>query len=146
MHFQHKRISCQEKLVSYCIQFYIPPKKHLLILTFWSNNPPASCSLMNLDFLLLHTAHCDRNIDLLSLVFGTHGFLLSVSILIYKQYNNIVLPYIYTWYFRPLFIPSFFSIISLIPIHLLCSINLNFSMLPLWRFFILSFIFSFSLW
>ena len=145
MHFQHKPISCQEKLVSYCIHFYIP-KKHLLILTFWSNNPPASCSLMNLDFVLLHTAHYDRNIDLPSRVFGTLGFLLSVSILLYKQYNNTVLQYIFTWYFRLLLIPSFFSIISLIPILLLCSIKLNLSMLSLWRFFIYSFIFSSSLW
>ena len=25
------------------------------------NNPPASCSLINLDFLLLHTTHFDKS-------------------------------------------------------------------------------------
>lgn len=49
-----------------------------------------------------------------------------------------------TWYFRLLLILYFFLIISLIPIRLLSSINLTYSMLPLRLFLIL--MFSFSLW
>ena len=42
------------------------------------NNPFASCSLINHDFLLPHIAHFDGSIVLQLLVFETHGFILSV--------------------------------------------------------------------
>ena len=43
------------------------------------NIPLDCCSLVNFDFLLLHTAHFDKSIILLPfLVFTTFGFLLSV--------------------------------------------------------------------
>ena len=42
------------------------------------NNPPASCSLINLDFLVPHIVHFDNSVVLLLLVFETHGFMLSV--------------------------------------------------------------------
>ena len=42
------------------------------------NNPIACCSLINFCFLLSHTAHFDKSISLLVLVFITSGFLLSV--------------------------------------------------------------------
>ena len=57
-------------------------------MAFWSDNLLSSWSLINLDFLLLHTAHSDRNIVPPSAVFETLGFLLSVSVFPYKQYNN----------------------------------------------------------
>ena len=43
------------------------------------NNPFASCSLINLDFLLPHTAHFDNNIGLPFFVFKTFESTLSVS-------------------------------------------------------------------
>ena len=42
------------------------------------NNPFASCSLMNFDFLLPHIAHVDKIIALPLVVFETFGFKLSV--------------------------------------------------------------------
>ena len=49
------------------------------------NNPSASRSLINFDFLLSHTEHFDKSIILLFLVFTTFGFLLSVFFLHFKQ-------------------------------------------------------------
>ena len=54
------------------------------------NNPLVSCSLINFDFLLSLTAYFDKNI-LPVVVFNTFGFLLSVFLLPFKQYYNIVL-------------------------------------------------------
>ena len=54
------------------------------------NNPFASCSFINLDFLLLHTAHFDDNIDLPFLVFNTLEFTFSVSFLHFKRYVNML--------------------------------------------------------
>ena len=55
------------------------------------NNLLASCSLINFDFLLSHTADFDKSIILLFFVLKTFGFLLSVFFLHLKQYDNIVL-------------------------------------------------------
>ena len=45
------------------------------------NNPFASCSFINLDFLLPHTAHFDDKISLSFSVFNTFESTLSVSFL-----------------------------------------------------------------
>ena len=58
------------------------------------NNSLASSFFINLDFLLLHTAHFDNCIILQLLVFETFAFILSASILNFKQYDDIVV-YIY---------------------------------------------------
>ena len=42
------------------------------------NNPFASCSLINFDFLALHIAHFDDNIVLPFIAFETTGLVLSV--------------------------------------------------------------------
>ena len=42
------------------------------------NNPLASCSLINIDFLLPYIAHFDKSIVLLLLVFETLEFMFSV--------------------------------------------------------------------
>ena len=52
-----------------------------------SHIPLASCSLINLDFLLLETAQFGVNIILPFFVFTTFGFLLYVFFLHFKQYN-----------------------------------------------------------
>ena len=62
-------------------------------------NPLASCSLINFDFLLSHTAHFDKNIIFVFLVFRTFGYLLSVFF--YTSNNEITLSlflYIYSLY------------------------------------------------
>ena len=53
--------------------------KGVLILNLL-NNPLGSCSLINLDFSLLHVEHSDKCTILLLLVFKTFGFMLFVSI------------------------------------------------------------------
>ena len=55
------------------------------------NNLLASCSLINFNFLILHTAHFDKSIIHPFLVLATLGFLLSVFLLHFKQKDNIVL-------------------------------------------------------
>ena len=57
------------------------------------NIPFASCSFINLHFLLPHTAHFDNNVVLPFLVFKTFEFTFSVSFLQFKQYVNIVYNY-----------------------------------------------------
>ena len=57
----------------------------------WLNSLLASCSLIDLDFLLLHTAHFDRSIILPLFVFETFGFLHFVSVLHFRQCDNIVI-------------------------------------------------------
>ena len=52
------------------------------------NNPCGSCFLINLDFLLRHTKNFDKNIALLLLVFETLGFILSVFLLHFKQFDS----------------------------------------------------------
>ena len=54
------------------------------------NNSLASCSLKKIDFLLWHTAHFDKSIILLFLLFTTFLFLLSLFFLHFEQYDNIV--------------------------------------------------------
>ena len=54
-------------------------------------NPRASGSLINLDLLLLHTAHFDKSIIFPLIVFETFGFKLLVSFLRFQQYDNLVL-------------------------------------------------------
>ena len=49
------------------------------------NNPLASCSLTNLEFLLSDTAHFDKSINLPLFFFATVEFLLSVFYLHIKQ-------------------------------------------------------------
>ena len=49
------------------------------------NNPLASCSLINFNFLLSHTEHFDKKIILQFLVFKTFRFLYSVFFLYLKQ-------------------------------------------------------------
>ena len=46
---------------------------------------------MNLDFSLSHIAHFDNSIVIFLLVFETLGFLFSVFILHFKQYDGIAL-------------------------------------------------------
>ena len=58
------------------------------------NNPLASCSLRNFDFLLLHTENFVKSIILLFSVFTTFGFLLSVFFLHLDTNNKITLFYI----------------------------------------------------
>ena len=56
------------------------------------NNPLASSSLINFDFLLPHTAHFDKSIIHPFLrFFATIGFFFAVFFLHFKQYDNIVL-------------------------------------------------------
>ena len=50
-----------------------------------------SCSLINFDFLPLHTAYFYKIIFLLLLAFETLGFVSSVSSLHFKQYHDIVI-------------------------------------------------------
>ena len=49
------------------------------------NYPLASCSLVNFDFLLSHTAHFDKSIILPFFVVANLGFLFSVFLLHFKQ-------------------------------------------------------------
>ena len=49
------------------------------------NNPFASCFFVNIDFLFLHTEHCDNNNNLSFLVFITFELILSVFYLHIKQ-------------------------------------------------------------
>ena len=63
----------------------------LILIPKLLNNPLASCSLSNFDFLLLHTKHFDKSIILHFLVLATLGFLLSVFFLYFRQQGNIVL-------------------------------------------------------
>ena len=53
------------------------------------NNHFASCSFINLDILLPHTANFDNNIGLPFFVFITFEFTLSVYFLHFKQYVNM---------------------------------------------------------
>ena len=53
------------------------------------NNHFASCSFINLDILLSHTASFDNNIGLPFFVFITFEFTLSVYFLHFKQYVNM---------------------------------------------------------
>ena len=54
------------------------------------NNPLSSCSSINFDFIISHTAHIDKSIILPFFDLGTSGFLLSVFFLQFKQYDKIV--------------------------------------------------------
>ena len=51
------------------------------------NIPFASCSVINLDFLLLHATHFDNNIDLPFLVLKTFEFTFSVFFLAFQHVN-----------------------------------------------------------
>ena len=53
------------------------------------NNHFASCSFINLDILLPHTANFDNNIGLPFFVFITFEFTFSVYFLHFKQYVNM---------------------------------------------------------
>ena len=53
------------------------------------NYPFASWSFISLDFLLLHTAHYDKNMVLPLLVFKTSEPTFSVFYLNFKQYVNM---------------------------------------------------------
>ena len=55
------------------------------------DNPFVSCSFINLDFLLPHTAHFDNNIVLPLVVFRTFRYILSVFF--YTLNNKITLFY-----------------------------------------------------
>ena len=55
------------------------------------NNPVASSSLINLAFLFPHATQFYKSIGFLFFVFATLRFLLSVFILCFKQYDNIVM-------------------------------------------------------
>ena len=57
----------------------------------WLNNLLTSCSLIKLDFLLLHTAYLSKNIIFPLLVFETFGFFLFTFFLLFKQYDSIAL-------------------------------------------------------
>ena len=49
------------------------------------HNPLASCCFINLDSLLLHTAHFDESIGFSLFVFAASRFLLSAFFLCFKQ-------------------------------------------------------------
>ena len=51
--------------------------------------PFASCSFINLDILLPHTAHFNNNIDLPFFAFITFEFTFSVPFLHFKQHVNM---------------------------------------------------------
>ena len=68
------------KLLSYFLSYYIPK---LL------DNPLVSCFLMNLDFLLSHTAHFHKSICFHLFLFATLGFLL--SFFLQERCDNTVL-------------------------------------------------------
>ena len=53
------------------------------------NNPFASCSFINPDFLLPHTAHFDDNIVVSFLVFNTFKSTFSVFLSHFKQYASM---------------------------------------------------------
>ena len=55
------------------------------------NDSLASCSLINFDFLLLHTAPFDKSIVFPFLVLTTSGFLFSVFFLFYTWLNFYLL-------------------------------------------------------
>ena len=55
------------------------------------NNTLASRSLINFDFLLVHTVHFDQSIILPLLVFETLSFFFFVFVLNFRQYVNIAL-------------------------------------------------------
>ena len=61
------------------------------ILPILLSSPVASCSLINLDFLLLQTAQFDESISFPYFVFSTLGFLLFV--IFYTSNNTITLFY-----------------------------------------------------
>ena len=81
--------------------------KGVLILNLL-NNPRGSCSLINLDFSLLHVGHSDKCTILLLLVFKTFEFMLFVSISL--CFFNF---YIFLWNTLDSFL-YFLSIIDLI--------------------------------
>ena len=54
-----------------------------------NHNPFASCSFINLDFLLLHTAHFDNNIFLPFFVIITFESRFCVSPFHFKKYINM---------------------------------------------------------
>ena len=56
-----------------------------------AKNLLASCYLINLNFLVSHTAHFDKTITSPLFAFGTLELLLSVCSLHFKQYDNIAL-------------------------------------------------------
>ena len=58
------------------------------------NNPLASCSFINLDFVLPHTAHFDDIIVLPFLVFNTFRSIFSVLFLHFKQYYSLQFDYV----------------------------------------------------
>ena len=60
-----------------------------VLLPLLLNIPPASCLLINFDFLLPHIAHFDNIIVLQLLVFETFGFVFSVFF--YTLNNKITL-------------------------------------------------------
>ena len=53
------------------------------------SNPSASCSLMNLEFLLSHTPHYYKSNGFSLFVFATLGFLLSLFFLHVKKSDKI---------------------------------------------------------
>ena len=73
------------------------------------NNPFASCSFVNLDFLIRHIAHLDNKIDLPLLAFKTFGFIFSVSFF-YTLSNKIIL-FLYLYLY--IILLSFFAGIEL---------------------------------
>ena len=77
------------------------------------NNPVAYCSLINLDFLILHTAHFDKTIVFPLLVFKTFRFILSVSFLHFKQYGS---NFIYAFFHLKI---NFFGFIFLVKLNFL---------------------------
>ena len=62
------------------------------------NNPPASCSFINFEFLLSHTAHCHKSIILPFFVLTSFGYLLSVFCLqVFKFFiPSLISPYFFS--------------------------------------------------
>ena len=79
------------------IFYSLKTKYHPIIVSFlkdaltlnWLNSPLASGFFINLDFLLVHTAHFNKSIYFTLLVFETLCFLLSVFSLHFKYYVTL---------------------------------------------------------
>ena len=100
------------------------------------NNPFASCSFINLEFLLLHTAYFDNNIVLPFLVFNTSESTFYVFLLRFKQYPSmfysdlymkslelILFPLLFLFYF--ILITLFVIITFFEPILSVCFLQLK---------------------
>ena len=77
----------------HCINLFNTIKTILLKIVFIPkliNSPVASCYIINIDFLLSHTAHFDKSFIIPFLVLATFELLLSVFFQHFKQHDKVV--------------------------------------------------------